>query len=92
MERLSQRARWCEMAHYYFDLQDDEGLVPDDIGLEFDTLEKAKTEAARALTEMARDQVGGPKRLVLVVKVRNEHKRPLLEVRLILEFVQPIVT
>jgi hypothetical protein len=78
------------MARYYFDTQDDEGFVADDIGLEFDILEEAKTEAARALTEMARDRVGGPDRLVFVVNVRDEYKRPVLEVRLILEVVHPL--
>jgi hypothetical protein len=59
--------------------------VRDDTGLEFDTLEQAKAETARALVDMARDRVPGPERLVFVVDVRDENKRLLVEARLIIE-------
>src|SRR5215213_10056434 len=42
----------CRMAHYYFNVTDDEGSFPDDIGIDYATLEGAKAEAARALAEM----------------------------------------
>ena len=70
---------------YYFDTCDDKGFVPDDTGLEFGTLEKAKAEAARALVDIARDRVPGPDRLVFVVEVRDENKQPLVEARLTIE-------
>ena len=47
------------MPLYYFDTRDDRGFVRDDTGLEFDTLEQAKAEAARALVDMARDPSPG---------------------------------
>jgi hypothetical protein len=40
------------MPLYYFDTRDDRGFVRDDTGLEFDTLEQAKAETARALVEV----------------------------------------
>ena len=73
------------MPLYYFDVRDDQSFVPDDTGLEFDTLEQAKADAARALVDMARDRVPGPERLVFVVEVHDENKRLLVEARLIIE-------
>ena len=73
------------MPLYYFDTHDDKGVVRDDTGLEFDTLEQAKAEAARALVDIARDRVPGPDRLVFVVEVSDENKQPLLEARLMIE-------
>ena len=73
------------MPLYYFDTRDDTGFVPDDTGLEFDTLEQAKAEAARALVDIARDRVPGPDRLAFVVEVRDENKQPLVEARLTIE-------
>ena len=64
------------MPLYYFDTHDDKGVVRDDIGLEFDTLEQAKAEATRALVDIARDRVPGPDRLVFVVEVSDENKQP----------------
>jgi hypothetical protein len=64
------------MPLYYFDTRDDTGVVPDETGLEFDTLEQAKAEAARGLVDIARDRVPGPDRLVFVVEVLDENKHP----------------
>jgi hypothetical protein len=37
------------MARYYLDMRDDEGWFFDETGIDFATIEAAKTEAARAL-------------------------------------------
>jgi hypothetical protein len=73
------------MVRYYFDVTDDEGVFPDDTGIEYGTLEQAKVEAARALAEMARDRVPGPERLIFIIAVRDERKNLLFEVRLTIE-------
>ena len=80
------------MPLYYFDTRDDTGVVPDETGLEFDTLEQAKAEAARALVDIARDRVPGPDRLVFVVEVLDENKRLLIEARLIIKIAHKAVT
>jgi hypothetical protein len=80
------------MPLYYFDVRDDQGFVPDDTGLEFESLEKAKAEASRALVDIARDRVPGPDRLVFVVEVRDENKHLLLEARLTIEIAHKAVT
>ena len=47
------------MTRYYFDVRDNDGLIPDDEGLELQTLAGVEEEAARSLAEMARDAVLG---------------------------------
>jgi hypothetical protein len=42
---------------YYFDVRERDHISPDDEGMELASLEAVQTEAARALTEMARDRV-----------------------------------
>jgi hypothetical protein len=42
---------------YYFDVREGEDISPDDEGMELASLEAVQTEAARALTDMARDAV-----------------------------------
>jgi hypothetical protein len=41
---------------YFFDLRDDKGVIADDEGLLFSTLEAVQDEAARALGDFARDE------------------------------------
>jgi hypothetical protein len=42
---------------YYFDVREGDDISPDDEGMELGSLEDVQTEAARALTEMARDTI-----------------------------------
>jgi hypothetical protein len=73
------------MPRYYFDIRDDDKVYPDEDGLEFDDIEDIKIEAARALTEIARDVIPGALRRVLAIEVRDGGKCPLLEARLVFE-------
>jgi hypothetical protein len=73
------------MPRYYFDHSDGDQFLRDDEGLEFDGIEAARDEAARALGEMARDVLPRAVRRVLAIEVRDEAKEPLLEARLIFE-------
>jgi uncharacterized protein DUF6894 len=43
------------MAHYYFDLRDEDGLVPDEEGMELSDLQAVQEEAARSLAGFAWD-------------------------------------
>lgn len=43
------------MIRYYFDIRDDNGLFPDEEGLEFQTQREAEVEAARSLAGLAKD-------------------------------------
>ena len=61
------------MPLYYFDLRDGDALIPDEEGVELTTLDAAHDEAARALTDMAKDDVraGGPT-CSLGIEVRDQ--------------------
>ena len=45
------------MPLYYFDLRDDEKLVPDGEGTELSSMDEVQNEAAFALADMLRDQL-----------------------------------
>ena len=45
------------MPLYYFDLRDDEKLVPDEEGTELSSMDEVQNEAAYALADMLRDQL-----------------------------------
>ena len=45
------------MTRYYFDVRDNDGIIPDDEGMELLTLTGVENEAARSLADMARDAV-----------------------------------
>ena len=63
------------MPRYYFDLGDDNGLYPDDEGLELAGIDAARQEAAHSLADMLRDAVReGTGRAVrqMSVEVRND--------------------
>lgn len=57
---------------YYFDIRDGDHISRDEIGVELRNIDAAHTEAAVALTEMARDYLpsDGPHR-VLGIHVRD---------------------
>jgi len=65
------------MTRYYFDLRDGDNVVPDEEGLELYDIEAVRTEAAYALTDLARDVIraklisGGTRDLA--VEVRDDH-------------------
>ncbi|KFG68726.1 hypothetical protein [Microvirga sp. BSC39] len=60
------------MARYFFDTFDGERFVRDDVGLECETLEEAKSEGQRALPEMAREVLPDGNHRTFVVTVRDE--------------------
>lgn len=71
------------MPRYYFDVRDGH-LTEDDVGIEFDGIEAARDEAARALGEMARDVLPGSAVREIAIQVRDGTREPLL--RTVLRF------
>jgi hypothetical protein len=74
------------MPRYYFDSRDGDTFVPDDIGLEFGTLEEARDQAALCLAEMARLVLPGSVRRMLSIEVRDD--APVLTTSLVFEAVK----
>ena len=70
------------MPLFYFDVRDNDRLLPDEDGLELPGVEEARHEAARALAEIAKDVVPGSTSRELAIEVRDETKQPLLRTML----------
>jgi hypothetical protein len=71
------------MARYFFDSQDGDTFIPDDMGLEFATIEEARDEAAICLAEMAKFVLPGATRRELAIEVRDD--APVLRTSLVFE-------
>jgi hypothetical protein len=74
------------MPLYFFDTRDGDIVIDDDMGLEFPDLQAVKTEATRALADLARDVVPGSLKRELAVEVRDEMS-PVLIARMTFEAV-----
>jgi hypothetical protein len=60
------------MPRYFFDTYDGVRFLPDDTGIEFESLEAARAEAQRFLPEMAREVLPDGNHRSFVVSVRDE--------------------
>jgi hypothetical protein len=72
------------MALFYFDFRDGDKFIPDDVGLEYPTVDRARDEAALTLAEMAKSVLPGAAVREIAIEVRDENKQPLL--RTVLRF------
>ncbi|KQV82132.1 hypothetical protein [Rhizobium sp. Root1220] len=73
------------MATYYFQLVDHDGVQPTEMSYEFDTPEAAIEEGRTALAEMAADGLPLGDYHMLSVEVFDHQRKPVREIRLILE-------
>jgi hypothetical protein len=60
------------MPRFFFDSRDDDDLIVDDEGLEFDSFEAAKSQATKSLALLALDVLPGSLRRRLGIDVKNE--------------------
>jgi hypothetical protein len=81
----NQSAYYIIMPCYFFDTQDDNEVILDDVGSECANLEVVKMEASKSLAELARDVLPGSFRRRLGVNVRDEDHRPVMIVELTFE-------
>jgi hypothetical protein len=70
------------MTLYYFDVDDNGEVFPDDQGTECVDLKQVKQEAIRALVEMIRDSLPDGDQHILRIKVRSEGGDWVLQVAL----------
>jgi hypothetical protein len=63
------------VARYYFDIYDGVNVTRDEVGVELDTVQAAKDEAMRALSEIARSELPSGDRLNLFVTVRDASRQ-----------------
>ena len=68
------------MPRFYFDVREGAKFIPDEEGLEFDTLDVAEREAATAAAEIGRDRLPKGDARQVTVEIRNEHRQRVLTV------------
>jgi hypothetical protein len=69
------------MPRFYFDSREGARFIPDEEGLEFDSLDAAEQEAATAAAEIGRDRLPTGDSREITVEVRNEHRQRVLTVK-----------
>ena len=76
------------MPLYYFDLRDDDKVVPDEEGTELSSMDEVQNEAAFALADMLRDQLpaanGNGLARDLIIEVRDSGG-PVMRARFLFE-------
>jgi hypothetical protein len=65
---------------FYFDIREGARFIPDETGLEFDSLDAAEREAASAAAEIGRDRLPTGDAREITVELRNEHRQRVLTV------------
>ena len=73
------------MPRFYFDMREGASFTPDEVGLEFDSLDAAEREAASAAAEIGRDRLPQGDACAVTVELRNEHRQQVLTVTVSLE-------
>ncbi|WP_275784571.1 DUF6894 family protein [Pararhizobium gei] len=77
------------MAFFYFQVTDNDGVMPGDEPFEFTDLEVAVAQAKIVLAEIARDGLPSNQNSILEVQLEDEHHVPLAKVSLRLEIAYP---
>jgi hypothetical protein len=70
---------------FYFDVREGTRFIPDDEGLELDSLDAAEREAAAAAAEIGRDRLPKGDARKVTVDVRDEHGQRVLNVTVSME-------
>jgi hypothetical protein len=70
---------------FYFDIREGARFIPDETGLEFDSLDAAEREAASAAAEIGRDQLPKGDAREITVELKNEHRQRVLTVTVSME-------
>ncbi len=73
------------MRRFYFDVREGSRFVPDEVGLEFNSLDAAEREAAEAAAEIGRDRLPKVDDRRVTVEMRNEHGQRMLTVTVSME-------
>jgi hypothetical protein len=80
------------MLRYFFDIRDGDRVLRDETGVELDGIERVEQQAARALSDMARDTLPCGAHHDFVVNMRDDGGRPVLRASLsfnVVRFVYP---
>jgi hypothetical protein len=72
--------RRAAMPRFYFDVSEGQKFIPDDEGLEIESLNAAEHEATRALIQLGQDWLARAREIS--IQVRDERNRQMLALRL----------
>lgn len=75
------------MPRYFFTTVDASGSAQSDVSFDFLDIEAAKDEAMALLSGMVKEALPGPPLDMLAVEIFDEDKKPLVELRLLLEVI-----
>jgi hypothetical protein len=70
------------MPRFYFDHRDGDSFYPDPEGDDLPSVEHARLEATKGLTDAARDAIPGAVRREIVIGVSDENRKPLFRTAL----------
>ena len=73
------------MPRFYFDIREGTRFIPDQTGLEFDSLDATEREAASAAAEIGHDQLPKGDTRAVTIELRNEHGQRVLTVKVSME-------
>jgi hypothetical protein len=73
------------MARYFFDLRDNDRLLPDVEGTVLDSLDAARRWAVWALSEYIKDIVPDESHRSIAIEVRDKDSRPLMKAVMVFE-------
>jgi hypothetical protein len=73
------------MARYFFDLRDNDRLLPDAEGTVLDSLDAARRWAVWALSEYIKDIVPDESHRSIAIEVRDKDSRPLMKAVMVFE-------
>lgn len=59
------------MPHYFFDVQDAEGVFVDEVGMELPDMDAAIREARRTLADMVRDALREQSSQAVLIRIRD---------------------
>jgi hypothetical protein len=74
--------RGNDMPRFYFDVSDGASLTRDEVGLELRDVDQVRTEAVRALPDLARENLPDGDELVFAVHVRDENGQAIFRATL----------
>ena len=78
-------SRLTRMSRYYFDIREGARFVPDEEGMEFESLDAAEREAAEAAAEIGRDRLPKGDAQEVTIELKNEHRQRVLTVTVAIE-------
>lgn len=73
------------MPRFYFDVREGATFIPDEEGLEFESMDAAEYQAAQTAAEIGRDRLPKGDTCDVTVELKNKHRQRVLTVTVSME-------